>query len=70
MSVLKSLKSLGSRAKGFNSDFKTNMEHQSRISTGSRDEDVPFWMERIKHQGRAPFHPNPEYKVFRNVKVR
>ncbi len=67
MSVLKSLKSLGSRAKGFNSDFKTNMDHQSR---GSRDEVVPFWMERIKHQGRAPFHPNPEYKVFRNVKVR
>jgi hypothetical protein len=31
----------------------------------------PFWMERIKHQGKAPFNPDPEgYKVFRNVKVR
>jgi hypothetical protein len=32
--------------------------------------DAPFWMERIKHQGSAPFNPDPNgYKVFRNVKV-
>ena len=33
--------------------------------------DCPFWMEKIKHQGRSPFNPDPSgYKVFRNVKVR
>src|SRR5258707_8353103 len=32
--------------------------------------DSPFWMEKIKHQGRSPFNPDPTgYKVFRNVKV-
>lgn len=29
----------------------------------------PFWLEAIKHQGIAPFHPNASsYSVFRNVK--
>lgn len=29
-----------------------------------------WWMEDIKHQGVAPFHPNAQnYRVFRNVKV-
>ncbi|KAL0947431.1 hypothetical protein HGRIS_013542 [Hohenbuehelia grisea] len=28
----------------------------------------PFWLEVIKHQGRAPFHSNKTYPVFRNVK--
>lgn len=29
-----------------------------------------FWLEDIKHQGTAPFHPNAaSYEVFRNVKV-
>lgn len=29
----------------------------------------PFWLETIKHQGSAPFHPDAtNYKVFRNVK--
>jgi len=33
--------------------------------------DTPFWMEDIRHQGKAPFNPDPSgYKVFRNVKVR
>ena len=32
---------------------------------------APFWMENIRHQGKAPFNPDPTgYKVFRNVKVR
>src|SRR6266545_3736292 len=32
--------------------------------------DAPFWMENVKHQGKAPFNPDPSgYKVFRNVKV-
>ena len=36
---------------------------------GARD--TAFWMENIKHQGKAPFNANPSgYKVFRNVKVR
>ena len=29
----------------------------------------PFWLEKIKHQGIAPFSSDPmSYKVFRNVK--
>ncbi|KAF9531459.1 exo-beta-1,3-glucanase [Crepidotus variabilis] len=33
------------------------------------DGERPFWMESIKHRGRAPFNSDPNgYKVFRNVK--
>lgn len=29
-----------------------------------------FWLEAVRHQGKAAFNPNPEsYQVFRNVKV-
>ena len=27
-----------------------------------------YWMEDIAHQGVAPYHPDPDYQVFRNVK--
>ncbi|KAK1458188.1 glucan 1,3-beta-glucosidase [Colletotrichum melonis] len=27
-----------------------------------------YWMEDIAHQGISPYHPDPNYKVFRNVK--
>ena len=27
-----------------------------------------YWMEDILHQGLASFNPNPNYRVFRNVK--
>ena len=38
---------------------------------GVTDDASPFWMEKIKRQGKAPFNPDPDgYKVFRNVKVR
>jgi len=38
--------------------------------TGSAKPHDTFWMEAIKHQGKAPHHPNAQtYKVFRNVKV-
>ena len=60
MSVLKSLKSLGSKAKA---KIGANDHHPEPAASES------FWMERVKHQGRAPFHPDPQYKVFRNVKV-
>lgn len=60
MSVLKSLKSLGSKAKR---KIGANDHHPGPVSS------EPFWMERVNHQGRAPFHPDPQYKVFRNVKV-
>ena len=43
----------------------------SPLGAGTSGPDDPFWMETIKHQGKAPFNPNPNgYKVFRNVKVR
>jgi len=42
----------------------------SPLGAGASGPNDPFWMETIKHQGRAPFNPNPNtYKVFRNVKV-
>lgn len=28
-----------------------------------------YWMEDIAHHGLAPFNPNPNYQVFRNVKT-
>ncbi|KAL0937188.1 glucan 1,3-beta-glucosidase [Colletotrichum truncatum] len=27
-----------------------------------------YWMEDVQHQGISPYHPDPNYKVFRNVK--
>ena len=40
------------------------------LGAGTSGPNEPFWMETIKHQGKAPFNPNPNgYKVFRNVKV-
>jgi glucan 1,3-beta-glucosidase len=31
--------------------------------------DDPYWLENIKHQGKAAYNSNPDtYQVFRNVK--
>jgi glucan 1,3-beta-glucosidase len=39
------------------------------VSIGASSPTEPFWLETIKHQGIAPFNPDPSaYKVFRNVK--
>ncbi|PPQ70366.1 hypothetical protein CVT24_013141 [Panaeolus cyanescens] len=39
------------------------------LGAGTAAASDPFWMQSIKHQGKAPFNPNPSgYKVFRNVK--
>ncbi|KAF9044173.1 exo-beta-1,3-glucanase [Panaeolus papilionaceus] len=39
------------------------------LGAGTSGASDPFWMQSIKHQGKAPFNPNPSsYKVFRNVK--
>ncbi|PPQ70368.1 hypothetical protein CVT24_013143 [Panaeolus cyanescens] len=39
------------------------------LGPGTAAPGEPFWMEKIKHQGKSPFNPNPQdYKVFRNVK--
>ncbi|CAI4211160.1 unnamed protein product [Parascedosporium putredinis] len=27
-----------------------------------------YWMEEVAHQGKAPYHADPDYQVFRNVK--
>lgn len=29
----------------------------------------PFWLESIKHQGKAAYNRDPTYQVFRNVKA-
>jgi len=40
------------------------------LGAGTSGPNAPFWMQSIKHQGTAPFNPNPSsYTVFRNVKV-
>lgn len=28
-----------------------------------------YWMDEVAHQGLAPFNPNPNYHVFRNVRT-
>ncbi|TFK67130.1 exo-beta-1,3-glucanase [Pluteus cervinus] len=39
------------------------------LGNGNASASAPFWLERIKHQGKSPFNPNPAgYQVFRNVK--
>jgi glucan 1,3-beta-glucosidase len=37
-------------------------------SSGTALANAPFWMEKIKHQGVAPYNGDASYKVFRNVK--
>jgi hypothetical protein len=43
--------------------------HLNPLGAGTSAANDPFWMESIKHQGSAPFNPDPaNYQVFRNVK--
>ena len=39
------------------------------LRPGMAGPDDSFWLEKIRHQGTAAYHPNPAaYQVFRNVK--
>ena len=39
------------------------------LGEGCADQDEPYWLEKIKHQGIAAYNPDPAgYQVFRNVK--
>ncbi|KAF8154413.1 exo-beta-1,3-glucanase [Crassisporium funariophilum] len=39
------------------------------LGAGTSGPNDPYWMQNIKHQGRATYNPDPNgYKVFRNVK--
>jgi glucan 1,3-beta-glucosidase len=39
------------------------------LGAGTASPSDPFWMQTIKHQGKAAFNANPSsYQVFRNVK--
>jgi hypothetical protein len=41
----------------------------SSLDTGLATPDDTFWLEAIKHQGKAAYNPDPSnYQVFRNVK--
>ncbi|KAF7359324.1 hypothetical protein MSAN_01274800 [Mycena sanguinolenta] len=40
----------------------------SSILSGSATSDDIFWLEAIKHQGKAAYNPDLSYQVFRNVK--
>ena len=39
------------------------------LRSGKSASDDAFWMENIKHQGISAYHSDPNYQVFRNVKV-
>ena len=71
-SALNALSQRGSTTDILNSNACSNPRQLFPGAIGLNTEDTgPFWMEKIKHQGKAPFNPDPEgYKVFRNVKVR
>ncbi|KAJ7871396.1 exo-beta-1,3-glucanase [Mycena olivaceomarginata] len=40
----------------------------SNLDFGLAAPDDIFWLEAIKHQGKAAYNPDPSYQVFRNVK--
>ncbi|KAJ7349193.1 exo-beta-1,3-glucanase [Mycena albidolilacea] len=40
----------------------------SNLDFGIAAPDDIFWLEAIKHQGKAAYNPDPSYQVFRNVK--
>jgi hypothetical protein len=71
-SALNAISQRGSTTDNLNSNACSNHRHLFPGAVGTITGDAsPFWMEKIKHQGKAPFHPDPDgYKVFRNVKVR
>ncbi|KIM38529.1 glycoside hydrolase family 55 protein [Hebeloma cylindrosporum] len=66
-SALNAISQRGSTTDNLNSNA---CSYPSRPVPGSVNGSAsPFWMEKIKHQGKAPFNSDPEgYKVFRNVK--
>jgi len=73
-SIFKSLKALsGSKSTSNNSGSvsgsQATLDHHARATLNNTN-GPPFWMEVIKHQGKSPFNSDPNYKVFRNVKVR
>jgi glucan 1,3-beta-glucosidase len=44
-------------------------ECTSPAAQGNAAPDDPYWLQDIKHQGKAAYNPSPEtYRVFRNVK--
>lgn len=50
--------------KGPDHDVKYNPKKEPETNAGGS-----YWLESIRHQGTAPFNPNPgSYQVFRNVK--
>ncbi|KAJ6530408.1 exo-beta-1,3-glucanase [Mycena vulgaris] len=50
----------------------TSLQSSSRSITLDTGSAAPnnslFWLEAIKHQGRAAYNPDPSYQVFRNVR--
>jgi len=71
-SALNAISQRGTTTDNLNSKGCSNQGHPFPDVVGTITGNAsPFWMEKIKHQGKAPFNPDPEgYKVFRNVKVR
>ena len=73
-SIFKSALNAISRRGSTPDDLNSNANHGHPFpgTIGATIGDAsPFWMEKIKHQGKAPFNPDPNgYNVFRNVKVR
>lgn len=49
--------------------FFTKQNHTAQYPFSQPPRDAcAFWMEEIQHQGRAPFQPDADFQVFRNVK--
>ncbi|KAF4609561.1 hypothetical protein D9613_012297 [Agrocybe pediades] len=62
-------RSLFSSSKSKDNDKNPPLDASLSLNLSTSIGQTPFWMERIKHQGKSPFNPDPQgYKVFRNVK--
>jgi glucan 1,3-beta-glucosidase len=47
----------------------TGSQTSAKPSPTSTTDCAPYWLEDIKHQGRAAFNNNTSYQIFRNVKT-
>ncbi|KAF9560804.1 glycoside hydrolase family 55 protein [Agrocybe pediades] len=62
-------RSLFSSSKSKDNDKNPPLDASLSLNLSTSIGQTPFWMERIKHQGKSPFNPDPQgYNVFRNVK--
>jgi glucan 1,3-beta-glucosidase len=44
------------------------VHYEASLGSGLAKYEEPFWLEKMKHQGKAAFNPDADYQVFRNIK--